>query len=127
MITPFNMVRDINGYNGFGLKFSNYQIQTVLLPNTEITLSVPTTGNAIFKNLLAIFSFTPGSSVWVAINGTATLPSSGVWTQCDCELNPAARSAKYTENDLYLQTGDTLSFITSESGVQVGVTFYATS
>lgn len=110
------MIRDINGFNGFGIKFSNSQWQCLLSANIESVLTVPTTGDATYPHLLAIFSFDPGDSVWVSVNGTATVPSSGTFAECQSELNPAAR---------YVSSGDVLSFITSDTTDQIGVSFYA--
>lgn len=116
MLTRFNMVRDINGYNGFGLVFSNAQFQTVLVADVESTLSVPTTKDATYSNLLAVFSFFPGSSVWVSLNGDSTTPVPGSFDECQCELNPSARFVKF---------GDVLRFTTTQTDVQIGVSFYA--
>ena len=116
MLTKFNMVRDINGYNGFGLKFSNSQFQALVASGVESTLEVPVSPDATYPNLIAIFSFSPGSSVWVSLNQSATIPISGTFSQCNCELNPSAR---------FVQTGDILSFISDDSTNEIGVSFYA--
>lgn len=117
MMTRFNMTRDINGYNGFGIPFSNIKINTTLSENVEQNFIVPTTGDATYKNVLAVFSSVPGSSIWVAINKTATLPGAS-FASTDSELNPAAR---------YVSPGDVISVITSNSATYLGVIFYATS
>lgn len=116
-MTRFNMTRDINGYNGFGLPPSNTIINTTLSANVEQNYTVPTTGEATYKNVLAVFSSVPGSSVWVALNDTASLPGAS-FALTTSELNPAAR---------YVNPGDTLSFITADVSTYIGVSFYATS
>lgn len=112
---PFSLKRDINGYNGFGLEFSNYNIQTTLQAGVAQQFVVPTTASSYYNNVECIFSFSPGSSVWVSINGTAQLPGSS-FLLTNSQLNPAGRT---------VAIGDTISVICSDSDVQVGVSFYA--
>ena len=114
-MTVFNMTRDVNGFNGFGLPFSNSKYQCLLLADVEQMLVVPTTGRSDYPNVLAVFSADPGDSVWVSLNETATVPA-GAFAASTSELNPAAR---------YVKSGDVLSFITSDTIDQVGVIFYA--
>lgn len=115
-ITPFNMTRDINGFNGFGLPFSNKAYSALLLADDEITLTVPETGNANYPNLFALFTFQAGSFVWVALNASATRPL-GAFSQTNSEQNPQGR---------YVKSGDVLHFITANDQVEMGVIFYAT-
>lgn len=115
MTVQFNMTRDINGYNGFGLPFSDQSYNTTLAADAEQTLTVPYTQIAGMSGQIAVFSFAPGASVWVSLNATATSPSSS-FAQTDSELNPAAR---------LVQGGDILHFITSDVSDQIGVSFYA--
>lgn len=114
-MTVFNMVRDVNGYNGFGLPISNNKYSALLLTDTEDTVTVPQTNSATYKNVLAIFSFEEGRNVWVAVNATAAYPS-GSFSATDSERRPTARSVK---------PGDVISMITSDTSAQVGVVFYA--
>lgn len=113
----FNMIRDINGYNGFGLQFSDNLFQGILLNGIEQTLIVPESPFADYPHLLAIFSFEPGATIWVALNQTATFPSGSI-SSSNSELNPAAR---------YVKGGDVLHFITNDSSDDYGVIFYATA
>ena len=113
----FNMVRDINGFNGFGLPVSEKPAQTTLVAGIEQTVTVPQTTDATYPNVLAIFNFQPGSSIWVAKNFTATLP--GISFQFnDSEMNPAARRCV---------PGDVWHFITNDTTAEIGVIFYATA
>ncbi len=111
----FAMIRDINGYNGFGLQFSDNKYGGILLSAVEQTLTVPNSPFADYQNILAIFSFEPGSTIWVALNQTATLPVGSI-TSVNVELNPSAR---------YVTGGDVLHFITADATDEFGVTFYA--
>lgn len=112
----FIMTRDVNSYNAFGLPFSDYSYNTTLVANVEQTLTVPYSPNPEFPNVMAIFSFSPGSSVYVANNVTATVPGASFANNLS-QLNPAGRSVK---------GGDELSFITNDASDEMEVSFYAT-
>lgn len=114
-MNKFNMIRDINGYNGFGLQFTDVMWQGILLAGVEQTIIVPESPFADFKNLLMIFSFQPGSSIWVARNQNATVPAGSV-TECVSEMNPTARQ---------VYAGDEINFITNDSSNEFGATLYA--
>lgn len=122
MSTKFSMIRDINGYNGFGLAFSDTKYSATLSQNVDTTLTVPSAGvlgSAISTTTikcLAIFSYQSGSSVWVALNATAAKPVGGTFAAVSSELAPTAR---------YVSAGDVLHFITGDTTAVVGVAFYA--
>lgn len=114
MSTKFNMTRDINGYNGFGVPFALDGQSAILAANVEQHITVPSN----YQNWIAIFSFTPGSNVWVDGITTAIVPS-GAFSATTAELNPAAR---------FVTAGQTLSFKTSDvTNPQVSVIFYVTT
>jgi len=101
MSTKFLMTRDIGGFNGFGI-MPTYDVQTGLLAvATEQSITVPST----YSNWIAIFSYTPGSTVWVSFTGTALAPT-GAFSSSSSVLNPAARA---------VSAGDTISFITADA------------
>lgn len=120
--TPFSMVRDINGYNGFGIMFAADNYSATLANDTDTTLACPvssTLGGAssqAHNKFLAIFSYQPGASVWVANNATAAKPAGSTFASTTSTLNPSARQ---------VQAGDTLHFYTDDTTAVVGVTFYA--
>lgn len=121
MSTPFWMVRDINGYNGFGLKPSSQKYSATLAQSTDTSFTVPK-GNLVgsgsstgSKKYLAIFSYEPGSAVWVAYNATAAVPGGAAFAATSSELLPTAR---------YVSQGDVIHFITPDTGVSVGITLY---
>lgn len=107
----FNMTRDINGYNGFGLKFSTDKFDVTLAMGTPQQITIP--GN--FERWLAIFNFNPGASVWVARNTVAVVPG-GTIGSTNSDLNPAGRE---------VFAGDTISFITSDTTAFAWVALYA--
>jgi hypothetical protein len=101
MSTKFNMIRDISGYNGFGI-IPTYDIQGCsLTANAAQTFTVPSN----YPQWIAIFSVTPGANVFVNFTTTATVPSGtvGVITSV---LLPSARAVK---------GGSTFSVITPDA------------
>ena len=62
MTTKFIMSRDINGYNGFGLPFSDTNYSATITTGAVTALTVP--GNSTSDKYLAVFSYTPGGSVY---------------------------------------------------------------
>lgn len=110
--TKFSLIRDINGYNGFGIGFSINKYSATLATSTDTTLTIP----SYSSQYLAIFSFQNGSSVWVANNATAAVPAGGSFAATTSELNPTAR---------LVNAADVLHFITADSSANVGVTLYA--
>ncbi len=117
MTTKLCMIRDINGYNSFGLTFTDTAYSFTLDQGVRKSLTVPYCTETTYKNLLAVFSFEPGSKVWVALNNNATLPGFAV-VSTHSELNPSGR---------LVQGGDLLSFVSGDTLTEVGVTFYAAS
>lgn len=101
MSTKFSMVRDINGYNGFGI-LPTYDIQgTSLAVSTAQSFTVPDN----YPNWIAIFTYTPGANIWVSFTTTATVAGSSV-ASLTSVLNPSARQVK---------GGDTISVITADA------------
>lgn len=100
--TKFNMTRDINGYNGFGIQ-PTYDVQGCsLTASAAQTFTVPSN----YGQWIAIFSYTPGAAIFVDFSGvTATLPTGTVGAITTC-LNPAARA---------LPGGTTFSVITGDA------------
>ena len=122
MVTPFLITRDVGGYNGFGLNFSNTKYSVTLLASTATSLTIPGTGSlgggkTQTKNwFLAIFNYTPAAEVWVSDGNTAAVPAGNTFAASNSEMNPAAR--------LVIE-GDVLSFITAASNVDVSVILYS--
>lgn len=101
MSTKFNMIRDLSGYNGFGI-IPTYDIQGCsLTASTAQTFTVPNN----YGNWIAIFSYTPGSNIFVDFTTTATVPS-GTVGAVTVVLNPSARAVK---------GGSTFSVITPDA------------
>ena len=102
MSTKFNMTRDINGYNGFGIQPTHDIQGTSLTANAAQTIRVPSN----YKNWIAIMTYTGGANVFVDFTGaTAAVPSSA-FAAMTSSLNPSARA---------VQSGQTISFITPDT------------
>lgn len=120
--TPFSMTRDVNGYNGFGLQFALDKYSATLAQTTDTTLAVPDTStlggasSQLNNQFIAIFSYQPGASVWVAVNATADNPAGSSFAATTSELNPSARQ---------VGASDVLHFFTTDTAADVGVVFYA--
>lgn len=128
MATKFSMTRDINGYNGFGLVPTDTAYSATLAVTTDTTLTIPANasiGGASYYNasnssngepiLLAVLSYDPGESVWVALNTTAGVPAGATFAATASALNPSAYQVK---------GGDVLHFYTAAANVQVSVRLY---
>lgn len=124
MTTKFNMSRDINGYNGFGLTFTDTAYSATLAINTDTSLTVPSAisigkqGYGTVAQTLAVFNYDPGQSVWVANNAAAHNPAGASFATTASELNPAAR---------LVNGGDVLHFYCTTANVNVSVAFYSVS
>lgn len=123
MTTKFNMSRDINGYNGFGLTFTDTAYSATIAATSDTTLTVPSSvgigkqgyATNTTGQMLAIFTFDPGASVWVANNVAASTPAGATFAATSSELNPAAR---------LVSGGDVLHFYSSAIA-NVSVAFYS--
>ena len=101
MSTKFSMIRDINGYNGFGI-MPSYDVRNALLAEGAAqSITVPSN----YPNWIAIFSYTPGASVWVSFNDTALAPT-GAFAASNSVLNPSGRA---------VSAGQVISFITADA------------
>ena len=109
--TIFAMNRDVNGFNGFGLKPTNLAYSATLAASTDTSLTIPevdslgmscSTKNA---RLIAIITSDPGSSVWVALNATAAIPAGSTFATTASALNPAAYEVQATDVLHFFSTG----------------------
>lgn len=87
-----------------------------LAVNTNTILIVPASDSS---HVWAAFSYQPGSEIWIAINNTATFPS----TSSFVVLNSFPNVAQYR-----LKSGDQINMLNAGSATaRVGVTFYGLS
>jgi hypothetical protein len=102
MSTKFNMTRDINGYNGFGI-LPTYDIQsTSLADSVAQSITVPSN----FQNWIAIITYSPGSSIFVDFTGVDAAAPSTAFASATASLNPSARQ---------VSAGQSISFITTDA------------
>jgi hypothetical protein len=120
MAQPLSIVRDINGYPTTGvfqcLSFTDTAQYFTLTANTIKVVTVPV-GN--YQRLMANIKVeieTGNPVVWVlpAASPTLTLPS-GTVTLTLAEVNPGAK---------LVLPGQTLQFLTDQTGVSVSITYY---
>jgi len=102
MSTKLNLTKDIAGYNGFGLAPTTDIKRTTLTANAAQSVTVPSN----YQNWLAIFSYTPGASVWVRFDGSAATLPTGTFASAASVLNPAGRA---------VVAGQTISVITDDA------------
>lgn len=122
MTSKFVMTRDLNGFNCFGLKFSDLKYNVTLAQNTDTTFIVPSSmsmGGEGFssKPLWAIvFSYSPGSNVYVALNNTASSPVGNTFVLTDSDHNPSVRE---------VFGGDVIHCFSSDTSAQVTMLLYS--
>lgn len=113
MSTILNFGRDNSGFNAYAPMFAVDNYSATLAAGSAQSITVPSNNQA----WVAVFSFTPGASIWVARNTTATIPVGATFASTSSILNPGART---------VFAGDTISIITDTTGgCDVGVTLYA--
>jgi len=112
MTTKISITRDINNVPTYSLQVSDIKYSTELAAGVPESFAIPVT----IEKGIVIFSYEPGSSVWVAINNSAFIPVVGPFVLTNSELNPTARNVK---------GGDVIEMITSQVGIQVQGLVYA--
>lgn len=125
MTTQYKLQKDVAGYNGFGLQFSDQKYSATLAASTDTTVTVPSTSaigavlNSVNK-FLAVIQCTANQSVWCAVNTTAAVPAGSTFAVTHSDL--IVGSEYYARE---VKAGDVLHFITAGTSVDVNVMFYA--
>lgn len=125
MTTMYKLQKDIAGYNGFGLPFSDIKFSVTLTATTDTTLTVPSSGAlgvALNTNnrWVALIQATAADAVWIANNATAAVPAGNTFASTTSEL---MIGGQYYAREV--KAADVLHFITSATGCVVSVAFYA--
>lgn len=105
-----NLGTDINGRPDFSLDAPIACANVLLTASTPSTITVPVDNNNYNR---AFFSFTPGTNVWVTMDGSIPSIPNGTPATNTQELNPSIRK---------VITGQTLKFI-SDTASYVNVRF----
>lgn len=121
MTTQYRVDPIVKGLNGFGINFSDTIYTATLTAATDTSIAVPKTAAmgtpcaATNNKFLAVFSYSSGSNVYVALNGTAAVPAGASFAASTSELNPTAK---------IVQAGDVIHMI-SAATPSISVAFYA--
>jgi dUTPase len=119
MTTQYNIPEVAHGINSFGTLFCDTIYSVTLAAATEASVTVPgngAMGSTGIDRYLAVFSYKPGTSVWVSLNATATVPAGATLVATRSALNPTAKQVK---------AGDVIHMITATAATDVSVEFYA--
>lgn len=126
MTTQYNVNKYVQGVNGFGLRFCDTIYTSTLAGSTEATVTVPSLGaiggmgklnvaGSSTQRYIAVFSYSDGAAVWVALNATAAVPAGATLASSTSELNPEAKEVK---------AGDVIHVI-SAGTPSLSISFYA--
>ena len=125
MTTMYKLQKDVAGYNGWGLQFSDQKYSASLAITTDTTLTVPSSGamgaplNQV-NRFMAIINVEANLSVWCALNATAAVPAGAGF---------AATTSDLIIGDQYyareVKAGDVLHFLAPTAGTDISVLFYA--
>lgn len=112
-VVYLNLGRDVQGLNAYAPFTATYKWSATITNGAETHITVPS-DVAVF---IAVFSFQPGTNVWVDLTGgTAIVPVGATLAATTSELNPSARQ---------VLAGGKISIITDSTSADVGVALYA--
>jgi hypothetical protein len=125
MATLYKLQKDIAGYNGFGLPFSDLKYTASLAATTDTTLTIPTVsviGAPLNQKqrFLAIVSVESSGSVWCALNATAAVPVGATFAASTSEL---IVGGQYYAREV--QGEDVMHFFTATAATDISVTLYS--
>ena len=125
MTTQYKLQKDVAGYNGFGLQFSDQKFSASLAVTTDTTLTVPSSGsigaplNQVNK-FLAVIQVEANASVWCAVNATAAVPAGASFAATNSDL---IIGGEYYAREV--KAADVLHFLAPVAGTDICVMFYA--
>lgn len=120
-LTIYGVNTNLNGVNGFGRVISNTIYNTLVGSASDTTLTVPSFIGAgqlatDTPHVLAVFSYAPATTVFVANGASAAPDAGGTFTAKPSMLLPTA---------LLVNGGDTLHFYSVGGTAYVSVEFYS--
>ena len=125
MTTQYKLQKDVAGYNGFGLQFSDLKFSASLALTTDTTLAVPLKGSMgaaldTVNKWLAVIQVEANLSVWFALNATAAVPAGASFAATTSDL--IIGSEYY---GVEVKAGDVMHFLAPVAGTDILVKFYA--
>lgn len=112
-IVYLNFGRDVQGFNAFAPPTSGNKWSATITNGAETHITIPST----VTTWIAVFSYQPGTNVWVDLTGaTAIIPVGATLATTTSELNPASRT---------VYAAGKISMITDNTSADVGVSLYA--
>jgi hypothetical protein len=112
-MTQLNFGRDVQGFNAYAPRLSTDMYSATVASGASQSITVPSSN----MNWIAVFSFEPGSDIWVSVNHTAAIPVGATFASTNSFLLPA---------QLQVSAADTIScFNNSATGQDVGIALYA--
>ena len=125
MTTQYKLQKDVAGYNGFGLPFSDQKFSASLAITTDTTLTVPSSGamgtplNTV-NRFLAIIQVKANAEVWCALNAVAAAPAGTSFAATTSEL---IIGSEYYAREV--KAADVLHFFAPVAATDISVVFYA--
>ncbi len=125
MAMIYKLQKDVAGYNGWGLPFTDLKYSASLAITTDTTLTVPSSGaigaplNQV-NRFLAIINVEANLSVWCALNATAAVPAGAGFAATTSDL---IIGGEFYAREV--KAGDVLHFLAPTAGTDISVLFYA--
>lgn len=125
MTTMYKLQKDVAGYNGFGLQFSDQKYTATLAANADTSLTVPATGVLgapadTINKFIAIVGIESGATVFCALNVAASAPAGAAFAASASEI---IIGGQYYAR--IVQAGDVLHFLSVAGNTDISVAFYA--
>lgn len=112
-MTQLNFGRDVQGMNAYAPQLADVMFSATIASGAAQGITVPSTS----ENWIVVFSYQPGSSIWVSVDHTAAAPVGATFAATTSFLLPA---------QLKVKAADTIScFNNNATGQDVGIALYA--
>lgn len=125
MTTMYRLQKDVAGYNGWGLNFSDTKFSASLAITTDTTLTVPSSGaigaplNQVNK-WLAVIQVESDLTVWFALNAVAAVPAGTTFASTTSDM---IIGGEYYA--VQVKAADVMHFLAPTAGTDIMVKFYA--
>jgi hypothetical protein len=121
----YRLQKDVAGYNGWGLNFSDTKFSASLAITTDTTLTVPSSGaigaplNQVNK-WLAVIQVESDLTVWFALNAVAAVPAGTTFASTTSDM---IIGGEYYA--VQVKAADVMHFLAPTAGTDIMVKFYA--